>query len=132
MFGFAFIYPRPAAGAIAGVAPKRWVAPKPPPGCKSAIAGVAEDWPRRPEVLERLSEDARESCQHRNSHCWRSSKQEIPVLGVVNTGNTGNAIAGMAQVEISYMSKFGGPPGINFGAKSITSQIPKFSISVLF
>ena len=45
--------------------------------------------------------------------------------------NTGNAIAEMAQVGISYMSKFGRPPGINFGAKSITSQIPFLGISVL-
>lgn len=56
--------------------------------------------------------------------------QEISLLEVFEIGdrtagirNTGNAITRMAQVAFSYMSKFGGPPGINFGANSYRFSI---------
>ena len=60
------------------------------------------------------------------------------LLGVVKPGNrttgvrnTGNAVAGIAQVGISHMGEFGGPPGIRFGAKPKIPQIPLELFSVL-
>ena len=81
----------------------------------------------RAEGPGRLSEGARQL-----------TTQEIPLLEVFEIGNrtagirnTGNAITRMAQVAFSYMSKFGGSPGIHFGAKPITSQFPEILVSVL-
>ena len=59
-----------------------------------------------------------------------SPRPERTLVGAVETRareqgvrNTANPIAAMAQVGISYMSTSGGSPGINFGAKAITSRI---------